>query len=155
VAEEAAVVIRAGRGDEGTILKEIAFRSKAHWGYDAARLREWIEGGDFSAAALARLVLLVAEAEGRVIAWASVEPRGEIAWLADLWVEPEWIGQGVGARLFRQAADEARGRGAAAMEWEAEPNALGFYEKMGARPARKSRSDWGRTLSVMRVELDA
>ena len=40
MAEGAAVVIRAGRGDEGAVLKEIALRSKAHWGYDPARLRE-------------------------------------------------------------------------------------------------------------------
>ena len=34
------------------------------------------------------------------------------------------------------------------MEWEAEPNALGFYERMGGRYLRDSdpRSKWGRTL---------
>jgi hypothetical protein len=39
------------------------------------------------------------------------------------------------------------------LEWEAEPNALEFYEKMGARRLRDSTSEWGRTLSVMGVDL--
>ena len=40
------------------------------------------------------------------------------------------------------------------MEWEAEPNAIGFYQKMGSRYRRDSASsEWGRILQVMGVEL--
>jgi len=153
VAEAATVVIRLGSADEGARLKEIAIASKGHWGYGHECVREWADRGDFDRETLAQLTLLVAESGGRTIAWASVEPRGECAWLADLWVEPEWIGKGVGSRLFRCAAEHARRGGARVMEWEAEPNALGFYEKMGARYVRDSTSEWGRTLSVMGVDL--
>jgi GNAT superfamily N-acetyltransferase len=153
VAEETTVIIRSGRVDEGARLKQIAIASKAYWGYDLERVREWADQGDFTPATLEKLDVFVAEADGRAIAWASVEPRGETAWLADLWVEPEWIRHGVGARLFRRAAEHARGTGATLLEWEAEPNALGFYEKMGARRLRDSRSEWGRILSVMGVDL--
>jgi GNAT superfamily N-acetyltransferase len=154
VAETTAVVIRRGDAREGARLKEIAVASKGHWGYAPERVREWADRGDFSPTVLEKLALFVADADGRAIAWASVEPRGETAWLADLWVEPKWIGKGVGAQLFRRAAEHARGTGARTMEWEAEPNALGFYEKMGATHRRDSTSEWGRTLSVMGVDLD-
>jgi len=117
------------------------------------RVRDWADRGDFDRETLERLTLFVAEADARAIAWASVEPRGEAAWLADLWVEPAWIGKGVGTALFRRAADHAREGGAQVLEWEAEPNALGFYEKMGARRLRDSTSEWGRMLSVMGVGL--
>jgi GNAT superfamily N-acetyltransferase len=153
VAEEAVVVIRSGRAAEGDRLKEIAIASKGHWGYEPERVREWADRGDFGRETLERLALFVAEAGGRAIAWASVEPRGETAWLADLWVEPAWIGKGVGTSLFRRAAKHARESGAHVLEWEAEPNALGFYEKMGARRLRDSTSEWGRTLSVLGVDL--
>jgi GNAT superfamily N-acetyltransferase len=153
VAEETAVVIRQGRVDEGARLKEIAIASKGFWGYEPERVREWADQGDFTPDALQKLALFVAEAGGRTIAWASIEPRGESAWLADLWVEPEWIGKGIGARLFRVAAEHAQRTGAAAMEWEAEPNAIGFYEKMGGRYLRDSTTEWGRVLSVMGVDL--
>jgi hypothetical protein len=40
------------------------------------------------------------------------------------------------------------------MEWEAEPNALGFYERMGGRYLRDSEpSAWGRLIPVMGVDL--
>ena len=153
--EEPTVLIRRGDPDQGARLKEIAIASKRHWGYEPERVREWADQGDFSPQSLERLALFVAECGGRVVAWASVELRGEIAWLADLWVEPDWIGHGIGTRLFRQAAEHARAGGATAMEWEAEPNALGFYERMGARHIRDTTSEWGRTLAVLGVDLHA
>jgi GNAT superfamily N-acetyltransferase len=147
-------VIRRGSAADGGRLKEIAIASKGHWGYEPERVREWADRGDFGRETLERLALFIAEAGGRTVAWASVEARGETAWLADLWVEPAWIGKGIGTRLFRRAAEHARQTGAAVLEWEAEPNALGFYEKMGARRLRdSSTSEWGRTLSVMGVDL--
>ena len=153
--EEPTVLISRGDAAQGARLKEIAIASKSHWGYEAARVREWADGGDFSRESLEKLALFVAESDGRIVAWASVEPRGEVAWLADLWVEPGWIGHGIGARLFREAAEHARAGGAATMEWEAEPNALGFYEKLGARHIRDTTSEWGRTLQVLGVDLHA
>jgi hypothetical protein len=40
------------------------------------------------------------------------------------------------------------------MEWEAEPNAVGFYERMGGRHVRDSEpNEWGRVLEVMAVDL--
>jgi len=77
-----------------------------------------------------------------------------MCWLEDLWIEPEWIGKGIGGTLFRHAAAHAIGLGAKYLEWEAEPNAAGFYERMGAKHLRESElSEWGRRLSVMGVEL--
>lgn len=54
---------------------------------------------------------------------------------------------------LRHAAEGAAGLGATAMEWEAEPNARGFYGRMGGRPVRTTTSEWGRDLTVMRVLL--
>jgi GNAT superfamily N-acetyltransferase len=157
VAEEAArsVTIRAPAPDEGLRLKEIAISSKASWGYELDKVGEWADRGDFSPAQLGKLTVFVAQAGERTIGWCSLEPRGEVWWLADLWVEPEWIGRGVGGRLFRHGARHAQRAGAKRLEWEAEPNSIGFYEKMGARHLRDSeQTEWGRTLSVMGVELD-
>jgi hypothetical protein len=39
------------------------------------------------------------------------------------------------------------------MEWEAEPNALGFYRKMGGRHLRTDITEWGREGSVMGLDL--
>jgi hypothetical protein len=61
--------------------------------------------------------------------------------------------RGAGSALFRHAAERAAELGATAMEWEAEPNALGFYARMGGRPVRATTSEWGRGLTVMGVAL--
>jgi GNAT superfamily N-acetyltransferase len=157
VAEEAArsVTIRVPAPDEGGRLKEIAISSKAFWGYELDKVREWADRGDFSAAHLGELTVFVAEAEARAIGWSSLDDRGEVWWLADLWIEPAWIRKGVGGRLFRHCARHAQRAGAKRLEWEADPNSIGFYERMGAKHLRDSeQSEWGRTLSVMGVELN-
>jgi hypothetical protein len=64
------------------------------------------------------------------------------------------MGKGIGETLFQHAAELGRQRGAVRMEWEAEPNAIGFYARMGGSYVRESEpSAWGRTLAVMGVDL--
>jgi GNAT superfamily N-acetyltransferase len=148
------VAVRAGREDDFTRLREIAVDAKAHWGYDRARVEDWAVGGDFEPESLRARLVFVAEADGAPIGWASLIPRGEVGWLEDLWVEPAWIGRGIGRLLFEHAADRARELGAQRLEWEAEPNATGFYEHMGGTYVRDSEvSEWGRVLDVLGVEL--
>jgi GNAT superfamily N-acetyltransferase len=153
-AVDASVRIRAARQDEGERLREIAEAAKGHWGYDPDVVRRWAAAGDFSPEGLREKEVLVAEADGRAIAWAALMPRGEVVWLDDMWVEPPWIGKGIGSLLFRRSVERARGLGARTMEWEAEPNAVGFYEKLGGRYLRDSEpSEWDRVLPVMGVDL--
>ena len=135
-------------------MREIAVEAKAHWGYDRALVEEWALGGDFDPESLRKRLLYVAESDGRPVGWAALIPRGEVGWLEDLWVEPAWIGRGVGRALFEHAAAEARQRGARRLEWEAEPNAQGFYEHLGATYLRDSEeTEWGRVLEVLGVDL--
>ncbi len=148
--------VRQGRGEEFERLREIAIAAKAHWGYELARVREWAEAGGFEPESLDRRLVYVAEAHGEPIGWASLVPRGEVGWLEDLWLEPQWIGRGVGRLLFEHAAAEARQLGAQRLEWEAEPHARGFYERMGGAYIRDSElTEWGRLLEVLGVSLDA
>lgn len=148
------IEIRTARPDEGERLRAIALESKAHWGYDRAWVAGWVRQGDFSAAALQENETFVAEAGGDAVGWAMLVPRGEIAWLEDLWVDPPWIGQGVGTLLFERVAAHARELGARRLEWEAEPNSIGFYEKVGGRYVRDSATnEWGRVLWIMGRDL--
>jgi GNAT superfamily N-acetyltransferase len=148
------IEIRGGCPDEGPRLKEIAIAAKSSWGYEADSVRRWADDGDFSPTGLARLVVFVAEKDGRAIGWASLRLKADGWWLEDLWVEPESIGKGVGSRLFRHAAAHVRSAGAKRLQWEAEPNAVGFYERMGGRYLRDSApSAFGRIIPVMELDL--
>ena len=146
--------VRPAGGHEGERLREIAIAAKSHWGYDRERVESWAADGDFSAGGLRAKHAVVAEVDGRVVAWAGLIPNGETCWLDDLWVEPAWMGRGVGSALFRRAAEQAAGLGCTTMEWEAEPHAVGFYERMGARFVRDGEpSAWGRVNPVLGTEL--
>jgi GNAT superfamily N-acetyltransferase len=148
------LVIRDGRDADFGRLREIAVDAKAHWGYDRGRVEEWAAAGDFERESLGKRLVYVAEADGEPVGWASLVPRGEAGWLEDLWVEPAWIGRGVGRMLFEHVKERARDLGVARLEWEAEPNARGFYERMGGSYVRESEvTEWGRVLEVLGVEL--
>jgi GNAT superfamily N-acetyltransferase len=85
--------------------------------------------------------VFVAVAGEEIIAWSSLILNGDLCWLDDLWVAPRWIRHGVGRRLFDHAVRRAKAAGATAMEWEAEPLAVGFYEKMGGPPRARQRTE--------------
>ena len=56
-------------------------------------------------------------------------------YLEDLFVLPQWRGQGIGSRLFRAVARVAVERGSGRMEWAVldwNAPALDFYRKLGA-----------------------
>jgi GNAT superfamily N-acetyltransferase len=129
-------------------LRAIAEASKGYWGYDMERVRDWVAMLDFSRE------IWVAELCGEIVAWAALVPlRSGVCELDDLWVEPRAIGTGIGTVLFRHAETRARELGAHALRWEAEPNAVGFYERMGAETVGTATSSWGRSIPVMQVEL--
>lgn len=135
-------------------MREIARAAKAHWGYDEEWVRGWAARGDFSPEALTAKPVLVAEAGGRAVGFAALIPAGELCVLDDLWIEPEWIGRGVGTQLFRACADRARDLGAERLEWEADPHAVGFYERMGGRYLRDSPpTELNRVIPVMGLDL--
>jgi GNAT superfamily N-acetyltransferase len=150
----AQVSIRRADPHEGERLREIAEASKRHWGYDPDWVREWAATGDFSPAALRAKEVYVAETDGRAVAFVALLAKGETVLLDDLWVEPPWIGKGIGSRLFRFAVERARQLGAENLEWEAEPHAVGFYEKLGGAWLRDNEPNaWGRVVPVMGLTL--
>jgi GNAT superfamily N-acetyltransferase len=98
--------------------------------------------------------VVVAEIDGDPVGWAEVlPPHAGVSVLEHLWVEHGSMRAGIGSGLFRHESERARAQGAHVMEWEAEPNALGFYAKMGGRRVRTTTSEWGRELAVMAVDL--
>jgi len=150
-----AALIRRARPDEAASLRELAHRSKAHWPYSREFLTRVqpllrLEGFDI----VAHDVWVLEEAD-QAVGWHRVVMHGPVAELEDLWLEPRWIGTGQGRRLFEHAAAIARSHGAAAMEWDAEPFAEGFYAAMGGVEVGRTASavEEGRTLPRMRLLL--
>lgn len=53
--------------------------------------------------------------------------------LLHLWVLPDWMGRGIGRTLFNHALERTRTLGFRELAIESDPNAEGFYRRLGAR----------------------
>ena len=69
--------------------------------------------------------------EGRIVGFATWLRTGGSLELEDLFVEPEWMGRGVGRELVLDAAAIAREQAVERLEVTANPPASGFYRKVG------------------------
>ena len=146
-----ALTFRDAVPDEAGALGELVRRAKQSHGYDDTFMQALINAGDFviDPDLIARNTFRVAEMDGRVVGVAHLMPvdaPGAIC-LEHLFIDPDAQGIGVGRALFRWAVDEARGRGFAWLEWESDPNAAAFYEKMGAERIGEKES----TLTPSRI----
>ena len=150
------MTIRRARPDEADALTALATRAKAHWGYDAEFMARVLDAMSLSGADVeAHEVWLLEDTTGRVVGFHRVIP-GDPAEVEDMWVEPDAMGNGHGRRLFEHAMAVARASGASALELDADPNAVGFYERMGMRRIGETSSTLiaGRALPRMRISLD-
>ena len=136
-------------------MSALAARSKAYWGYDPAFLERVRDAMTLHPEDVDRHeVWVLASSSGAPIGYHRVI-TGDPAELEDLWVEPSSIGSGAGRRLFEHAVEVARGAGASALEIDADPHAVGFYERMGAVQIGHTPSTLipGRILPRMRIAL--
>lgn len=127
--------IRPATAADAPELTVIARAAKRHWGYPEAWLLAWEPVLTITPDYLSRNTVLVTERDedGGVVAFVGLVDSGTHWELDHLWVLPEQQGQGLGSRLFAAALEEVRRRRPGVLRIEAEPFALGFYERCGAR----------------------
>ena len=142
------IELRPARPDEAEHLSEIARLAKARWGYPATQIESWREAfltvtADFIAA---HWVWAATDSSDRAIAFAALERAAAGDVLEHLWVLPAYMRMGLGRRLFQRVATESP-----AFTFTSDPNADGFYRRMGAREIGKVVSELqGRALTKFR-----
>jgi GNAT superfamily N-acetyltransferase len=149
------MTIRRARPADRDALAALAFRSKAHWGYDDAFMERSRGALTPSDAYLANdPVFIAVDDRGTAVGFYGFVREGRELWLNDLWIEPASIGTGAGRVLFAHAVETARASGDAAFFIESDPNAEGFYLTMGAaRTGERLAAGSGRMLPVLRYYL--
>lgn len=147
--------IRPARADEAETLTDLSLRSKAFWGYDAAFLARCRAVMTVKPRNIESQPHYVAELDGRIAGFYGLEPETEGVGLDYLFVETDLVGRGVGHALWRHAVDTARGLGHRALIVVSDPNAEGFYLRMGCRRigTRPSELEAGRQLPLLRLAL--
>ncbi|MGJ8527080.1 GNAT family N-acetyltransferase [Maritalea sp.] len=148
--------IRSALIDELPALSELCLRSKAYWKYDAAFIAACREELTLTPHQLDQDFIMVADDDGRLAGVVQLVLDGTTAELEKLFIDPDWIGKGVGRQLFIWAVETAKSEGATIINVVADPGAAPFYEKMGFKQfgAYPSGSVSGRELPHMRLRLE-
>jgi GNAT superfamily N-acetyltransferase len=125
--------IRRARAADAAVLTAIAHAAKRHWGYPEHWIRAWAEELTVTRAYVAAHPVYLAEWETEIAAFYALRDL-ESRWLVEhFWVRPVSMGLGIGRLLFLHAVETARTGGCAQLLIDSDPNAAGFYERMGAQ----------------------
>ena len=125
-------IIRA-KPDDAATLTAIAFAAKRYWGYPERWIERWRELLTVHPEFIAEHETHSAVVDARTVGFYALGRKGDRADLLQMWVLPEAMGRGVGRALFLHAVECAKALGFAELEIESDPNAEGFYKRMGAR----------------------
>jgi GNAT superfamily N-acetyltransferase len=125
-------IVRA-KPQDAEALTEIAYAAKRHWGYPERWIESWRDILTMRPEFIAANVAYAAMEEGRAVGFYLLTTESDGIHLDHLWIVPREMGRGIGRALFEHAAEQARGLGHKTLKIEADPNAEGFYARMGAR----------------------
>lgn len=130
--DELSVTLRRATPADCAQLTAIALRSKAHWGYDDAFMAACIDELTVTPDTLGAGETWLAETkDGVIVGFADVRPEDDIAEVYAAFVDPPFMGQGIGAVLWEKIEEAARRFGAAHIGVDSDPNAEGYYARMG------------------------
>jgi GNAT superfamily N-acetyltransferase len=125
--------IRKAAPCDAATLTEIAIRAKKHWGYSEEQMAHWAsEFLTVTPEYIAANHVWLASVDSQTVAFAAIKRDGEEMVLDHLWVEPEFMGRGIGRSLFLHAARFMRDLNCREFVFTSDPHADGFYYKMGA-----------------------
>ena len=147
--------IRRALPTDAAALSRIAHAAKRHWGYPEAWIALWKDTLTVTPQALERQAVYCAVEGTELLGFCAVADGGPTRELEHLWIAPEHMGAGIGRRLLRHALDAIRASGGATLRIASDPNAEGFYLKMGARRVGETPSQpEGRALPLLLLEVD-
>lgn len=130
--------------------------AKAHWGYPEEWMQTWQTDLTVLPEEVEKELFFYVEQEGRICGLYGLftsSEEDEIE-LEHLWIEPEFIGNGLGGKLFHHALQTAREQQAKQIRILSDPHAEAFYLHMGAkREGEKPSAIPGRVLPILRYYL--
>ena len=125
-------MIRSASPEDAQTLTTIALDAKRHWGYPENWIKHWESDLTISSDFIRDNHVYVAEDNGEIRGFYALCVAGDKAELEHMWVTPAVIGTGIGKELFLDAMERAAKLNVNAVEISSDPNAAGFYKRMGA-----------------------
>jgi GNAT superfamily N-acetyltransferase len=141
------------------LLTTLALRSKAHWGYSDQFITACREELTYTPEQLEAPQIFghVCLSDELPVAFYVLEKTAvDVAELDALFVEPDYIGKGIGTMLITHAKEQAEKLGIERIVIQGDPNAQPFYAAIGGVPCgtRASGSVPGRQLQLFMIKLN-
>ena len=148
--------IRRATPDEAGTLTAIAHAAKRHWNYPEKWIAQWTFDLTITPDFIANNEVYVAVVDGDIAGCCALVVGDSLAELEHMWIDPQQMGKGVGRSLFEYTKQRAQEMGLIELELSADPNAEGFYQRMGAKRIGEIQADMDgqpRVLPRMKIEL--
>jgi GNAT superfamily N-acetyltransferase len=148
--------IRPALSKEASLLTDIALAAKRHWNYPERWIELWTPLLTITPQFISAAEVWAAVLDEEIAGFYALISSGERAALEHFWILPRFMGRGVGRGLFEHALMRCREMGCQILEIESDPNAQGFYEKMGARKTRVRIGEvdgQSRVLPVLEIKM--
>ena len=126
------MTIRSASPEDASTLTSIALEAKRYWGYPEHWIKHWESDLTISPGFIRDNHVYVDEDDGQIRGFYALCVAGDKAELEHMWVTPASIGTGIGKELFLDAMERAAKLNVNAVEICSDPNAAGFYKRMGA-----------------------
>ena len=120
---------RNANPDESGYLIEIFCDSKRHWGYEDELIELWRDDMSINEEYIRNNKVVVFSVDDVEIGYFAM--RLKERQLDDFFIRCEWIGKGYGREAFEQIKRIMKVHDIKVLKFNTDPNAAGFYERMG------------------------
>ncbi|HEV8141057.1 MAG TPA: GNAT family N-acetyltransferase [Pyrinomonadaceae bacterium] len=153
------IEIRRAHPNDAEVLTAIAHAAKRHWDYPEDWIEQWKIDLTITPEFISEHEVFVALVDQKIVGCCALVLSDSLAEIEHMWMQPEHMGTGIGRALFEHAKRRAEERGAEVLELSADPNAEGFYARMGAERiaeiAAGMNGDESRVLTRMSMSLNS
>lgn len=148
-------LIRKATPADTTAMTKLITAAKAHWGYPNAWMQLWQDELTITPQKLDERDFFVGVEGDELVFVYSLSQLDETRYeLEDCWVAAEHIGHGFGRILFDDVKKRLGSLGAKRLKIISDPNAAGFYRRMGAEQTGEEPTKIeGRVFPVFELKL--
>lgn len=149
------IEIRRATPDDADTLTTLAHAAKRHWNYPEKWIEIWRPDLTITPDFVRDNEVFLALVDGAAAGCCALVVTEDLAELEHMWIDPARMGAGLGRTLFEHTTQRARERGLSELELSADPNAEGFYKRMGAVRIGEIPADIeGQKRSLPRMKID-
>lgn len=131
---------RRAHTSESTLLSQLAYDSEAYWKYSEEFLDIFKKEYAVTEKYIEENIVYVLENTNGIIAYYSLVRHNNSTEMDFFYVSTQYIGKGFGRKLWNHLISQCRKEGITEFDFVTSPQAVNFYEKMGAAQVGEVRS---------------